>query len=245
MSRSWNSYTAPWPVIVYTVFSRVSWRMCRCASASVTFATTVVGPAASMRLTSACTWEGPTLEMKSRCTPTSGSPRSWKPQDESVIAVATAIQPKDARLNNNIHQPSGDHDHLLRLRLADESPDRFVCKRRLLGLFLRRIRRHLDMSAQLPVHLHHELDRILHERRRVHLRPRLVDEARAGAKLAPQGRGDVRNERREHEHRVLEHFLRHGARDRARVLQVRELVQELAHRGHGGIELHPPPVVVA
>src|SRR6185312_3703806 len=128
--------------------------MCRWASASVTFATTVVGPVASMRLMSACTSDGPTLEMKSRCTPTSGSPRSWNPQEArksaSVIPAKAGTQPGRPRacldwiplsrgmtLDDNVHQPSRHDDHLLRPRFADVLPHRLVRERRLLDLFPR------------------------------------------------------------------------------------------------------------
>src|SRR5476649_244490 len=187
--------------MVNTVFSRDSCRMCRCAWDSAAVATTRVGPVASARLMSACTWEGPTDEMKILLMPTSGSPRSWKPHPPRSAAIAK----RDAnRSNNDVHQPSGDHDHLLYLLARDEFHDSLVPQGGLLDFFAARRSAHRDVPAQLAVHLHHELDGVLHERGRVHRGPGLVDQLGSWAKLAPQRRRDVRHDGREEENRVLE-----------------------------------------
>src|SRR5471032_3375559 len=127
MIRSWNSYTPPVPVIVYTVFSRDSCRMCRCAWDSSAVATMRVGPVASARLMSACTAEGPTDEMKIFLMPTSGAPRSWKPHAPRSVAIAKS---EASRLNNDIHQSSGHDDHLLRRLPRGELDHRLVGHRR-------------------------------------------------------------------------------------------------------------------
>src|SRR5690349_14201033 len=243
MRRSSNSYTRPWPVIVRTCFSRVSEMMRRCASASLALDTTRVGPEASVRRIS---WATPPPGTKSVLRPTAGSPRSWKPHPASVIPVKTEIQAKAraSRLNNDVHQAPGHHDDLLRgfalhelLRVRvrqGDGPD----------LLFGGSGRHLAVAAKLAVHLHHQLDPVLPQRRGVHLRPGLVEKAGSRTQLSPERGADVRNDGREQQHRVLEHLLRDGARRGASVLQVGVEVEELAHGGDRGVELQAPAIVV-
>src|SRR6185312_12062099 len=102
--------------MVWTVFSRDSARMVRLASASFGFATMCVGPVARMRRTSPTTVEGTFDDTKIVRSPTPGSPRSSKPQE----ARASARAAKRSALDNDVHQPAGHDDDLLRLLPAGE-----------------------------------------------------------------------------------------------------------------------------
>src|SRR5258707_977042 len=103
--------------------------MRRCASASPGMGTTRVGPVESVRRISAATCEAPTCETDIVLMPTAGSPRSWKPQAarNNVIPVAAGIQA--GTLDNDVHQASGHHHHLLRL-LSVEEPDNGLVRQR-------------------------------------------------------------------------------------------------------------------
>src|SRR6185503_15047709 len=170
--------------MVWTVFSRVSPRIVRLASASFWSATSFVVPVPRMRRTSATTLEGPTAETKTVRRPTVGSPRSSKPQAEARSRSARRS------LDNDVHQPAGDDDHLLRLLPRHELDDRHIAQRHRLDLLACRVRGNAHMAAQLAVHLHDELDVILHERRGVDGGPRLPEEARPRPQLRPEGGGD-------------------------------------------------------
>src|SRR2546430_2385538 len=147
--------------MVNTVFSRDSCRILRCASASAAFVTSRVGPVASVRRMSASTVEGPTAEMKSLRMPTSGSPRSWKPQLVNSIVKSSvrydfwrsdSVTQKSYltllfALDNNVHQPAGHHDHFLRLLAGGELHHRLVRRRRLGDLLAARGGRDVEVAA--------------------------------------------------------------------------------------------------
>src|ERR1700682_2002324 len=163
--------------MVNTVFSRASWRMCRCASASAAVCTSRVGPVASVRRMSACTTEGPTAEMKSFLMPTAGSPRSWKPQEARKNAIPAKA--RGMTLDNDIHQTPGHDDNFLRLLPRRELHHRLVGHRGRGDLIAARGGGNVQVSTQLAVHLDHELDRVLHQRPGIDRGPRLVDQLRA------------------------------------------------------------------
>src|SRR5689334_3542357 len=129
--------------------------MRRCASASFSVVTTRVGPDESVRRIS---WATPPPGTSSVFRPTAGSPRSWKPQPASaiVIPVTTGIQAARSRSDNDIHQLSGHDDDLLRLLSVHEFLHRLVGERESLDLLAARGGGHVDVAAQLAVHLHHE-----------------------------------------------------------------------------------------
>src|SRR5258706_14293976 len=172
--------------------------------------------------------------------PTSGSPRSWNPQ--LARAMATAVNA--TALNDDIDEAAGNDHHPLRLLAAGEFLHRLGRHRRRGDLLAARRGRNVQVAAQLAVHLDYELDRILHQSGLVHGGPGLVDEARARAQFPPERGGDVRDNGREEQHRVLEHFLRDRARRGTAILDGLVEIQKLAYRRNGGVELQAPAVVV-
>src|ERR1700687_203665 len=169
--------------MVWTVFSRVSARMRRFASATCGAMTSRVGPLASTRRRSVRTPVGPTVKMSSVLRPTAGSPRSWKPHAASVIPAKAGIQaaaraqawipaPRLRRsrasfagmtnpLNNDVPH-SARHPHpLLRLLAVRELHHVFVVHRRRLDLLATGVDAHVHVPAELAVHLQHELDGVL------------------------------------------------------------------------------------
>src|SRR6476646_6357560 len=119
--------------MVCTVFSRFSSMMRSWASASFAVATTLVGPVASMRLTSTSVPGAPATEVTLKVfRPTDGSQRSWKPQEESSSASAQ-------HLNHDIDQLSGHHDNFLRFLPRHEFDHRLVAQRSRLDLLAGRV----------------------------------------------------------------------------------------------------------
>src|SRR5258705_657591 len=104
--------------------------------------------------------------------PTSGSPRSWKPQvtgPKSIRAAmkmrAMIVEPRSSRrrpgpndwtpasagvtrrLNNDVHQSPGNHDDLLRRLPVHELLHRLILERQRLDALSRGRGRHADVAA--------------------------------------------------------------------------------------------------
>src|SRR5437899_3002699 len=99
--------------------------------------------------------------------------------------------------DDKVDQPLGNDHHLLdRLPLQPASHLR-VARRRLADLGVVGARRHLHLAAQLPVHLHGDLVRVVDDQARVCVGPVQQSELGSATQPAPQLFGDVGGKRRE------------------------------------------------
>src|SRR5882672_6587286 len=95
---------------------------------------------------------------------TSAVPRRRKPQPASVTSKTTS-----AVLENKVDEASGHDHHLFHALAGDELLHVGIRHGEGLDGRLVGLPRNADRAAQLAVHLHHQLDLVLLERRRIDL----------------------------------------------------------------------------
>ena len=106
-------------------------------------------------------------------------------------------------LGDDVDQPARDHDHLLRRRAGEERLHLLVGQRRGLQRVGVGVGGHRDAAADLAVDLHRVLDGVLDEVLRVGHRERPVRQRGVVAQPLPQLLGQVRRQRRDHQHQRL------------------------------------------
>ena len=164
--------------------------MRRCASASPASASMRVEPVASVRRMSTATCEGCRPRRSSVFRPDAAPRRAAG----SRSAARTRSGPPSERratgaLDNDIHQPcpAPRPPSSASGRWRTSAPPRSRAPRASISSRLA-VARTCDVAAQLAVHLHHELDRVLHQRGRIHRGPRLVDAASCPGEARPRAR---------------------------------------------------------
>jgi len=105
---------------------------------------------------------------------------------------------------------AGHVDELAQRPAFHEALDVGVRERGLAHRRLVRAGRDRHPTTQLAVHLHHHLDAVALERRRIRHRPALVHDRARVAERAPERVAGVRDDRREHQHDELERLLHQG-----------------------------------
>src|SRR5574341_2170143 len=88
-------------------------------------------------------------------------------------------------LHHHVHQATRDDDDLLDGESSDDFLNERQGKHYLLDSCLVSVSWNPDIAALLPIHLHHELDLVLDQRRGIVLRPRRGEHVLAELQFAP------------------------------------------------------------
>src|SRR6266581_6808526 len=192
------------------ILSRSSWvkPSTACASSGLSTRRALL-VAATLRFSS--TTSGLFPGMCSVSNGSSARPRRWKPQAARSAASTQAKAAREERSNDHIDEPPGDHDDLLHRLAVREARHRVVSEGKPLELLAPGGFRRAHVAAQLAVDLEDEFDFLLDQRRLVDRGPALAHYVARRPQLAPECVADVRNDRREKQHRRFERFLAHRA----------------------------------